>query len=46
MDSLESFGVLGWLVEEKEEEIFEVDDTLDEDKSVLAIWGRWIFLNR
>lgn len=44
--SLEPFGVLSWLIVDREEELFELDDVLDEDKVMLALWNRWIFLNR
>ncbi|KAI6122510.1 hypothetical protein EDD16DRAFT_766558 [Pisolithus croceorrhizus] len=43
---LEPFGVLSWVVVDREEELFELDDVLDEDKVMLALWYRWIFLNR
>ncbi|KAI5986167.1 hypothetical protein EDD15DRAFT_1598375 [Pisolithus albus] len=43
---LEPFGVLSWMVVDREEELFELDDVLDEDKVMLALWYRWIFLNR
>ena len=43
---LEPFGVLSWLIIDREEELFELDDILDEDKVMLALWNRWIFLNR
>ncbi|KAK7054805.1 hypothetical protein VNI00_003268 [Paramarasmius palmivorus] len=44
--SLEPFGVLKWLVIDREEEIFEVDDLKDEYKVMHALWARWILLNR
>jgi len=44
--SLEPFGVLSWVILDREEEIFEVDDVRDEDKVMQALWFRWIFLNR
>jgi hypothetical protein len=44
--SLEPFGVLGWVILDREEEIFEIDDVRDEDKVMQALWFRWIFLNR
>lgn len=44
--SLESFGVLAWAITDREEELFELDDVLDEDKVMMALWYRWIFLNR
>lgn len=43
---LEPFGVLSWVIVDREEELFELDDVLDEDKVMLALWYRWIFLNR
>lgn len=43
---LEPFGVLKWVIIDREEELFEVDDILDEDKVMLVLWYRWIFLNR
>jgi hypothetical protein len=44
--SLEPFGVLAWVILDREEEIFEIDDVRDEDKVMQALWFRWIFLNR
>ncbi|KAH7882375.1 hypothetical protein F5I97DRAFT_355505 [Phlebopus sp. FC_14] len=44
--SLEPYGVLQWLIVDREEELFELDDVRDEDKVMLALWYRWIFLNR
>jgi hypothetical protein len=44
--SLEPFGVLAWVILDREEEIFEIDDVRDEDKVMQALWLRWIFLNR
>ncbi|KAL6303314.1 hypothetical protein BKA93DRAFT_789129 [Sparassis latifolia] len=43
---LEPFGVLSWSIVEREEELFELDDVRDEDKVLLALWNRWIMLNR
>lgn len=43
---LEAFGRQTWFVLDKEEEIFELVDVLDEDKVLCALWGRWILLNR
>ena len=43
---LDAFGRLAWFVLDKEEEIFELTDVLDEDKVICALWGRWILLNR
>ncbi|KAG0707919.1 hypothetical protein DFH29DRAFT_994550 [Suillus ampliporus] len=44
--SLDKFGVLAWVILDREEEIFEIDDVRDEDKVMQALWFRWIFLNR
>ncbi|OBZ78402.1 hypothetical protein A0H81_02614 [Grifola frondosa] len=43
---LEPFGVLSWVIVDREEELFEFDDVRDEDKVILALWNRWIMLNR
>ncbi|KAG1729682.1 hypothetical protein EDB19DRAFT_108778 [Suillus lakei] len=43
---LNEFGVLAWVILDREEEIFEIDDVRDEDKVMQALWFRWIFLNR
>ncbi|KAG2146272.1 hypothetical protein DEU56DRAFT_787230 [Suillus clintonianus] len=43
---LDEFGVLAWVILDREEEIFEIDDVRDEDKVMQALWFRWIFLNR
>ncbi|KAI0945062.1 hypothetical protein AcW1_001844 [Taiwanofungus camphoratus] len=43
---LEPFGVLSWQIVDREEELFEMDDVRDEDKVILALWNRWIMLNR
>jgi len=43
---MEPYGILGWAVLDKEEEIFESDDIPDEHKVMHALWGRWIFFNR
>ncbi|KAF8521676.1 hypothetical protein JB92DRAFT_2890113 [Gautieria morchelliformis] len=43
---VEVFGHQSWFVLDKEEEIFELTDVLDEDKMLCALWGRWILLNR
>ena len=44
--SLEPYGVLSWMIVDREEEIYEIEDVRDEDKVVMALWNRWIFLNR
>ncbi|KAJ6593825.1 hypothetical protein B0H19DRAFT_1246570 [Mycena capillaripes] len=43
---MEPYGILGWSILDKEEEIFESDDIPDEHKVMHALWGRWIFFNR
>lgn len=43
---LEPYGNRAWFVLDREEEIFELTDVLDEDKVITALWGRWILLNR
>ncbi|KAL4251973.1 hypothetical protein ABKN59_005797 [Abortiporus biennis] len=44
--SLEEYGVLGWQIIDREDRIFEMNDLHDEDKMILALWNRWVFLNR
>lgn len=44
--SLKPYGVLKWVIIDREEELFELDDILDEDKVMQSLWFRWIFLNR
>lgn len=43
---LDEFGILSWSIIDREEEIFELEDIRDEDKVILALWNRWIMLNR
>lgn len=43
---LSPFGALSWFIVDREEEMFELNDILDEDKVIQALWGRWILLNR
>ncbi|KIM85682.1 hypothetical protein PILCRDRAFT_816884 [Piloderma croceum F 1598] len=43
---LAPFGLLSWFVVDREEEMFELNDILDEDKVMQALWGRWILLKR
>jgi hypothetical protein len=43
---LDEFGVLAWVILDREEEIFDIDNVRDEDKVMQALWFRWIFLNR
>jgi hypothetical protein len=44
--SLEPYGVMSWAVVGREDEVLEHDDLSDEDKVMLALWNRWIVLNR
>lgn len=44
--SLDRFGILAWSIIDREEELFEMDGTRDEDKVMQALWCRWIMLNR
>ncbi|KZT02913.1 uncharacterized protein LAESUDRAFT_386888 [Laetiporus sulphureus 93-53] len=44
--SLEPFGVLSWVIVDREEELFEMDDIRDENKVMMALWNKWIMLNR
>ena len=44
--SLDQFGILGWSVIDREEELFEMDGVRDEDKVMQALWCRWIMVNR
>ncbi|KAI0084749.1 hypothetical protein BDY19DRAFT_1060135 [Irpex rosettiformis] len=43
---MDPFGVLAWSITQREEEIFEHEDISDEDKVMLALWNRWILLNK
>ncbi|EKM56487.1 uncharacterized protein PHACADRAFT_253645 [Phanerochaete carnosa HHB-10118-sp] len=43
---LEPYGILAWSIVDREEEIYELADVMDEDKVMMALWNRWIFLNR
>lgn len=43
---LEPYGILAWAIVDREEEIYELGDVKDEDKVMLVLWNRWIFLNR
>ncbi|TFY79293.1 hypothetical protein EWM64_g4721 [Hericium alpestre] len=43
---MEEFGLMGWSVIEREEEIFEMDSMRDEDKVMSALWLRWILVHR
>ena len=45
-ESLDQFGILGWSVIDREEELFEMDGVRDEDKVMQALWCRWIMMNR
>ncbi|KAI0684212.1 hypothetical protein BC835DRAFT_650719 [Cytidiella melzeri] len=43
---LEPFGVMAWAIIHTEDETFEQEDLPDKDKVMLALWNRWIMLNR
>lgn len=43
---MDEFGLMSWAVTDREEEMFEWDEVRDEDKVMLALWNRWIMLNR
>ncbi|KAI0674536.1 hypothetical protein C8Q78DRAFT_1015392 [Trametes maxima] len=43
---LDAFGIMSWAIVDREEELFEMDDVRDEDKVMLALWNRWIMLNK
>ncbi|KAI0071593.1 hypothetical protein K474DRAFT_1687014 [Panus rudis PR-1116 ss-1] len=42
---LTEYGILSWIVVDREEDLFEVEDVRDEDKVMLALWNRWITLH-
>jgi hypothetical protein len=44
--SLAPFGLSSWFIVDRQEELFELNDVLDEDKVVQALWSRWILLKR
>jgi hypothetical protein len=46
LPTVEECGLLAWSVIEKEDELFELDDVRDEDKVMMALWGRWIVRGR
>ena len=43
---LAPFGLSSWFIVDREEELFELNDVLDEDKVMQALWSRWILLKR
>ena len=43
---LDEFGLMAWAIVDREEELFEMEDVRDEDKVMLALWNRWIMLNK
>lgn len=43
---LKPFGLLEWIILDREEEIFVDDDLKDEQKVIMALWSRWIMLNK
>ncbi|EJF63894.1 hypothetical protein DICSQDRAFT_179128 [Dichomitus squalens LYAD-421 SS1] len=42
----EKFGIMAWEIVHREEELFEMEDVRDEDKVMLALWNRYIIMNR
>ncbi|KAI0037131.1 hypothetical protein K488DRAFT_81357 [Vararia minispora EC-137] len=42
--SLEEYGLQEWSIIDDEDEILEVEDQLDEDKVISALWNRWVAL--
>ncbi|RPD56950.1 hypothetical protein L226DRAFT_554330 [Lentinus tigrinus ALCF2SS1-7] len=42
----EQFGVMAWAIVDREEELFEMEDLRDEEKVMLALWNRYIMINR
>jgi len=43
---LKPFGLLEWIVLDREEEIFADNELKDEQKVIMALWARWITLNK
>ncbi|KAJ8519440.1 hypothetical protein ONZ45_g3643 [Pleurotus djamor] len=43
---MDRFGVLSWLVVDREEDIYEIPDISDESKVMHALWARWMMLSR
>ena len=43
---LDEFGIMSWAIVDREEVLFEMDDIRDEDKVMMALWNRWIMINR
>ena len=43
---LERFGVFDGMVLDREEEIYNDDELPDEEKVIIALWARWILLNK
>jgi hypothetical protein len=43
---LSTYGLTSWSLLERDEELFEIDDVRDEEKSMQALWNRWIFFER
>lgn len=43
---LTDYGVYAWTIIDREEDLFEQEDLADEDKVMLALWNRWIMINR
>ena len=43
---LDEFGIMSWAIVDREEVLFEMEDISDEDRVMLALWNRWIMINR
>jgi hypothetical protein len=43
---MSDYGLTSWSLLERDEELFEIDDVRDEEKSMQALWNRWIFSKR
>lgn len=43
---LDQFGLLEWIVLDREEEIFADNDVRQEQKVIMALWARWMMLNK
>ncbi|KAI0251948.1 hypothetical protein BJV78DRAFT_400949 [Lactifluus subvellereus] len=43
---ISDYGLTSWSLLERDEELFEIDDVRDEEKSMQALWNRWIFSER
>lgn len=44
--SLDGHGLLAWMAVDREEEIYELEGMADENKVIMVLWDRWIYMNR